>query len=254
MEYPSFGLTPRVAVVTGASRGIGHDLALALSDAGATVVATGRDAAAVAEVVEQARSEGGDAHGLIADLADPSESSKLMDRVVDEHGRIDILVNNAGLGTNHDVLDITPSDWDELMDVNLRGLFFTTQAAARHMVSQGYGRIINMSSQAAQVALPRHVVYCTSKGGVEQLTRALALEWASSGVTVNAVAPTFIRTPGTAERLDEPAFLQDVLARIPIGRVGTTTDVAAAVIYLASDAAGLVTGSVLPVDGGWTIQ
>jgi NAD(P)-dependent dehydrogenase (short-subunit alcohol dehydrogenase family) len=140
------------------------------------------------------------------------------------------------------------------MDVNLRGLFFTTQAAARHMVARGYGRIVNMSSQAGRVALPRHTVYCASKGGVEQLTRVLALEWAPSGVTVNAVAPTFVRTPGTAERLDQPEFLGDVLTRIPVGRVGTTMDVAGAVVYLASDAASLVTGGVVPVDGGWTIQ
>jgi len=254
MQHPSFDLQGRVAVVTGASRGIGHDLALALAHAGAIVVASGRDEAALEQVVAQMRDEGGTGHGMAADITDPRASAELMDRVVADHGSLDILVNNAGLGANHDVFDITPSDWDELMDVNLRGLFFATQAAARHMVGRGYGRIINMSSQAGQVALPRHTVYCTSKGGVEQLTRVLALEWASSGVTVNAVAPTFVRTPGTAERLDDPAFLNDVVTRIPVGRVGTTTDVAAAVLYLASDAAGLVTGSTLPVDGGWTIQ
>jgi NAD(P)-dependent dehydrogenase (short-subunit alcohol dehydrogenase family) len=254
MKYPSFRLDDRVAVVTGASRGIGHDLALALADAGATVVATARDEAALDEVVSHIRQEGGTAQGLAADIADPTASAALMDRVVDEYGRIDVLVNNAGLGANHDVLDITPADWDELMDVNLRGLFFTTQAAARHMVARGYGRIVNMSSQAGRVALPRHTVYCASKGGVEQLTRVLALEWAPSGVTVNAVAPTFVRTPGTAERLDQPEFLGDVLTRIPVGRVGTTMDVAGAVVYLASDAASLVTGGVVPVDGGWTIQ
>ena len=254
MQHPTLDLQGRVAVVTGASRGIGHDLALALAHAGAIVVASGRDEAALEQVVAQIRDEGGTGHGMTADITDPSASAELMARVVASHGSLDILVNNAGLGANHDVFDITPSDWDELMDVNLRGLFFATQAAARHMVARGYGRIINMSSQAGQVALPRHTVYCTSKGGVEQLTRALALEWASSGVTVNAVAPTFVRTPGTAERLDDPAFLNDVVTRIPVGRVGTTTDVAAAVLYLASDAAGLVTGSTLPVDGGWTIQ
>jgi NAD(P)-dependent dehydrogenase (short-subunit alcohol dehydrogenase family) len=254
MEYPSFDLRGRVAVVTGASRGIGHDLALALANAGATVVATGRDESALTGVVRQIENEGGTATAMVADIADPNASAALMDHVVTEHGSLDILVNNAGLGANHDVLDITPADWDELMDVNLRGLFFATQAAARHMVARKYGRIINMSSQAGQVALPRHTVYCATKGGVEQLTKVLALEWGSCGVTVNAVAPTFVRTPGTAERLDDPGFLDGVLGRIPVGRVGSTTDVAAAVLYLASDAAGLVTGSTLPVDGGWTIQ
>jgi len=140
------------------------------------------------------------------------------------------------------------------MAVNLRGLFFTCQAVGRHMVERGYGRIVNMSSQASLVGIRRHAVYAASKGGVNLLTKVLALEWAPHGVTVNAVAPTFIRTPGTAERLDDPAFLADVLARIPVGRVGTTADVAAAVIYLASRDSGLVTGAILPVDGGWTAQ
>jgi len=163
-------------------------------------------------------------------------------------------VNNAGLGFNHRAVDVTEADWDEMMDVNLRGLFFCCQAAGRRMLSRGYGRIINMSSQASVVGIRDHAVYCASKGGVNQLTRVLALEWSAQGVTVNAVAPTFIYTPGTAERLDRPEYLQGVLARLPIGHVGTINDVAGAVIYLASPAAGMVTGHILLVDGGWTAQ
>jgi NAD(P)-dependent dehydrogenase (short-subunit alcohol dehydrogenase family) len=163
-------------------------------------------------------------------------------------------VNNAGVGTNHDALDATEEEWDELLDVNLKGLFFCCQAAGRHMVERGYGRIVNMSSQAGSVGLTRHAAYCATKGGVEQLTRVLALEWGPRGVTVNAVAPTFVRTPGTAERLDRPDFRADVLSRIPLGRVGTTMEVAAAVVFLASPGAALVNGSVLAVDGGWTAQ
>jgi NAD(P)-dependent dehydrogenase (short-subunit alcohol dehydrogenase family) len=177
-----------------------------------------------------------------------------VDEVVSRHGRLDVLVNNAGLGTNHDALDATEEEWDELMAVNLKGLFFACQAAGRHMVSRGYGRIVNMSSQAGRVGIRRHAAYSASKGGVELLTKVLALEWGSHGVTVNAVAPTFVRTPGTAERLDRPEFLADVVSRIPIGRVGTTSEVAAAVIYLASRSAGLVNGTSLVVDGGWTAQ
>jgi NAD(P)-dependent dehydrogenase (short-subunit alcohol dehydrogenase family) len=173
---------------------------------------------------------------------------------VGEFGRLDILVNNAGLGTNHDAVDVSESDWDEVMSVNVRGLFFSCQAAGRQMLAQGYGRIVNMSSQAGSVGIRRHAAYCASKGAVDQLTRVLALEWSEHGVTVNAVAPTFIRTPGTAERLDQPEFLADVLSRLPIGRVGSTMEVAGAVIFLASDAASLITGAVLPVDGGWTAQ
>jgi 2-deoxy-D-gluconate 3-dehydrogenase len=170
------------------------------------------------------------------------------------YGKIDILVNNAGLGDNHDTVDITEEDWDTVMNVNLKGLFFCCQSAGQIMLAQGKGRIINMSSQASVVAIPRHALYCTSKGGVNMLTKTLAIEWAGKGVNVNAIAPTFIYTPGTAERLDDPAYLAGVLENLPIGHVGTITDVASAVIYLASPAGGLVNGTVLMVDGGWTAQ
>jgi NAD(P)-dependent dehydrogenase (short-subunit alcohol dehydrogenase family) len=241
MEQPSFDLDGRVALVTGASRGIGHDLALALQGAGATVVSGVRLGDAPTESVSM-------------ELRDVGSIRAAVDAVVERHGRIDILVNNAGVGTNHDALDATEEEWDELLDVNLKGLFFACQAAGRHMVPAGYGRIVNMSSQAGHVGIQRHAGYSASKGGVELLTKVLALEWGPHGVTVNTVAPTFVRTPGTAERLDRPEFLQDVLTRIPIGRVGTTSEVAAAVIFLASESVGLVNGTSLVVDGGWTAQ
>jgi NAD(P)-dependent dehydrogenase (short-subunit alcohol dehydrogenase family) len=244
MDQPDFSLEGNVALVTGASRGIGRDLATALAQAGATTVAGVRD------LVD--RPEGLDA--VTIDLRDLGSIRTAVDSVVERHGRIDVLVNNAGIGTNHDALDATEEEWDEVLDVNLKGLFFTCQAAGRHMVRRGYGRIVNMSSQAGHVGIRGHAAYSASKGGVELLTKVLALEWGQHGVTVNAVAPTFVRTPGTAERLDRPEFLQDVLTRIPIGRVGTTTEVAAAVIFLASRSAGLVNGTSILVDGGWTAQ
>ena len=244
MEQPSFDLTGRIALVTGASRGIGHDLALALQGAGATVVAGVRDLTD--------RPEGVDARVL--DLRDLGSIGSAVDSIVERHGRLDVLVNSAGVGTNHDALDATEAEWDEVLDVNLKGLFFACQAAGRCMVRAGHGRIVNISSQAGHVGIRRHAAYSASKGGVELLTKVLALEWGPHGVTVNAVAPTFIRTPGTAERLDRPEFLRDVLARIPVGRVGTTSEVAAAVIFLASPSAGLVNGTSILVDGGWTAQ
>jgi NAD(P)-dependent dehydrogenase (short-subunit alcohol dehydrogenase family) len=239
VERPRFDLDGQVALVTGASRGLGRELALACAAAGANVVAGVRrrdDAPAGLDAVE-------------LELRDLESIRRAMDEV-----RPTILVNSAGVGTNHCALDATEEEWDELLDVNLKGLFFACQAAGRHMVERGYGRIVNMSSQAGHVGLRRHAGYCASKGGVELLTKVLALEWGPHGVTVNTVAPTFIRTPGTAERLDQPEFLRDVLSRIPIGRVGTPTEVAAAVLFLASPAASLVNGTSVLVDGGWTAQ
>ncbi len=252
MEFPNFGLDGQIALVTGASRGIGYDLVRAISHAGAKVIAVARDEAALVELVAVVKSEGGEAHALRVDMSDIADIHNLVEKVIAQFGRIDILVNNAGLGFNHDAVDVTEGDWDDMMNVNLKGLFFMCQAAGKQMIAQNYGRIINMSSQAGQVGILRHAVYCATKGGVDQLTRVLALEWAKHNITVNAVAPTFIRTPGTAERLDTPEFAADVLSRLPIGRVGDTMDVAGAVIYLASPAADLVTGSILLVDGGWT--
>ncbi len=254
MEYPRFDLKGQVALVTGASKGIGYDLARAVAHAGAKVVVGARDTASLGKLVSDIEAEGGQSLAVALDMRNLESVQEAVARTVQHFGRIDILVNNAGLGFNHDAVNVTESDWDEMMAVNLKGLFFMCQAAGKHMIAQGYGRIINMSSQAGQVGILRHAVYCATKGGVDQLTRVLALEWAQSNITVNAVAPTFIRTPGTAERLDTPEFAADVLARLPIGRVGDTMDVAGAVIYLASPAADLVTGTILLVDGGWTAQ
>jgi NAD(P)-dependent dehydrogenase (short-subunit alcohol dehydrogenase family) len=252
MERPDFDLTGQVAIVSGAGRGIGHDLARALAACGALVLGGVREPEAAA--VEWAAPGGGRVLPLRLDVTDAAASRAAIDAAVLDHGHIDILVNNAGLGANHDAVDVTESDWDEMMAVNLKGVFFTSQAVGRHMIERGYGRIVNLSSQAGLVGIRRHAVYSASKGGVNMLTKVLALEWAPFGVTVNAIAPTWVYTPGTSKRLDDPAFLAQVLANIPIGRVGTTADVAAAVVFLASRAAGLVTGAILPVDGGWTAQ
>lgn len=251
---PDFSLSNQVALVTGASYGIGRGLAKALAGAGATVAVAARSTDALETLVDEIRAGGGTAQAFALDVRDVNHIRACFQNVHAALGRLDILVNNAGLGANHPALDVTEADWDEMMAVNQKGLFFCCQAAGRIMLAQEHGRIINMSSQASLVGIRDHAVYCTSKGGVNQLTRVLALEWSASGVTVNAVAPTFIYTPGTAERLDQPTFRQGVLDRLPIGRVGTIDDVAGAVIYLASPAAALVTGTILPVDGGWTAQ
>jgi NAD(P)-dependent dehydrogenase (short-subunit alcohol dehydrogenase family) len=205
-------------------------------------------------VAESIVSAGGLATAHVLDVNDVASIQRAVDEIVDSHGHLDILVANAGLGANHAALDVSERDWDEMMAVNARGLFFTAQAAGRVMVAQGSGRIIAISSQASLVGIRDHAVYCASKGAVNQFVRVLALEWGALGVTVNAVAPTFIYTPGTAERLDDPEYLSGVVDRIPMGKVGTIADVAGSVVFLASDAGGMVNGAILPVDGGWTAQ
>ena len=254
MHYPDFRLDGRTALVTGASKGIGWDLAKALADAGAAVAVAARDRGALEQLADEIRTDGGQALAVELDVRDVGQMGDVFGNVREHFGSLDVLVNNAGLGANHPAEAVTESDWDEMMDVNLRGLFFACQAAGRIMLAQGSGRIINMSSQAGVVGIREHAVYSASKGGVNLLTKVLALEWSSRGVTVNAVAPTFIYTPGTAERLDQPEYLKGVLDRLPIGRVGTTTDVAGAVLYLASPAGAMVSGHVLVVDGAWTAQ
>jgi NAD(P)-dependent dehydrogenase (short-subunit alcohol dehydrogenase family) len=243
------------AIVSGGSQGIGTATSLELAREGANVCVLYRKHEDEAkQVVDEIKAMGRKAIHLPCDIASFKDAERVVKDALAAFGRIDILVNNAGLGANHDALDVTEGDWDDMMAVNLKGLFFASQAVGRHMVERGYGRVVNLSSQVGLVGIRRHAVYSASKGGVNLVTKVLALEWAPYGVTVNAIAPTWIYTPGTAERLDDPAFLAGVLARIPIGRVGSTADVAAAVVFLSSRASGLVTGAILPVDGGWTAQ
>ena len=253
-HLPSFSLDGMVAVVTGASRGIGRGIAEALAAAGATVAVTARSVADAGVVSAAIIADGGDAsaHGL--DVTEVESISEVVDGIVAQHGRLDIAVINAGLGSNLPALEVDEAHWDSMMDVNLKGAFFTAQACATHLVAAGSGRIIAVSSQASLVGIVDHVAYSASKGGLNQMVRVLALEWGPKGVTVNAIAPTFIYTPGTAERLDDPEYRARVVERIPLGMVGQIRDVAGAVVYLASEAGAMVNGAILPVDGGWTAQ
>lgn len=253
-HLPTFGLGGKVALVTGASRGIGRGLAMALAAAGATVAVTARRIEDATEVAGEIKAAGGKASGHALDVLDVASIAVTVQEVIDTHSEIDICVANAGLGDNAPALDVTEGHWDSMLAVNLKGAFFTIQACAKHMVYRGSGRIIAMSSQASTVGIRDHVAYAASKGGMNQMVRVLALEWGSLGVTVNAVAPTFIYTPGTAERLEDPEYLASVVDRIPLGHVGQIKDVAGAVVYLASDAGALVNGAIIPVDGGWTAQ
>jgi NAD(P)-dependent dehydrogenase (short-subunit alcohol dehydrogenase family) len=248
-----FSMKDKVIVITGASRGIGRGLATYFADQGAYVAALARDSARLDELAAEIKASGGNCSAYALDLRDVASIKATFDSIAADLGRIDVLVNNAGMGKPIAALDITEADWDEMMSLNLKGTFFCAQAAARHMLAKGCGRIINISSQAAVIAIDGETVYCASKGGVNQMTKVLALEWSKRGVTVNAVGPTFTYTPGTAERLDDPAFRAKVLANIPRGRIGTIRDIAGVVQFLAADGSDMVNGAFIPADGGWTI-
>jgi NAD(P)-dependent dehydrogenase (short-subunit alcohol dehydrogenase family) len=249
-----FDLPGKVVLVTGATQGIGRELAFQLAELGAQVVGTGRSEGDLAGLADEARTRQVPFDTVLLNVRDTTSIAAAVDQVVDRHGRIDVLVNNAGLGHAHRALDVTEADFDDMMAVNLRGVFFMSQAVARTMIPRGGGRIINMSSQGGVVGLPDAAVYCSSKGGVNMLTKVLALEWAEHRINVNAIAPTFICTPGTAPLLDGPGLRDEILAKIPLRQLGTTADVTGAVAYLATAASRLVTGTVLMVDGGWTAQ
>ncbi|MBT8204551.1 MAG: SDR family oxidoreductase [Eudoraea sp.] len=249
-----FDLDNKIVVVTGASKGIGAGISKELALAGATVILCARNTEQLNELKNEIEKENGIAHVFPMDVRAVNQIKEVFKSIYDQFGRIDILINNAGLGYNHSATDVTESDWDEMMDVNLKGLFFCSQQVGKYMIKNGYGRIINMSSQASLVAIKDHAVYCASKGGVNLLTKVLALEWAEKGITVNGIAPTFTYTPGTAERLDNPGYLAGVLNRIPVRKVATIKDIVAAILYLTGTHSDMVTGTTLVIDGGWTIQ
>ena len=244
----SFRLDGKVALVTGASRGLGAGIADGLREAGATVVGTSRDPESAARVAERLGTP-----QIVMDVADVSSVREGVDRVASEFGRLDVLVNNAGVNVPQGLFEVDEASWDAVMDTNLKGTFFVSQAAARHMVSGADGgRIINVTSQAGVVGIEERSAYGASKGGANILTKVLALELAQHGITVNSVAPTFVATELTRTTLENPEWRERILSRIPLGRVGEVEDVAAATVYLASPAAKMVTGHTLLVDGGWT--
>ena len=255
-DYPNFRLDGQTAIVTGAARGLGRAISLALAEAGADVALGLRVGSDAQDLASEIEAMGRRALRVQMDLLDLGQIEAAVAEVQQAFGRIDLLVNNAGIGPEEQAAeDWTEADFDATFDLNVKGLFFASQQVARVMIEQGGGRIVNMSSQAGLIALPGEAIYCATKAAVSHLTKCHAVEWGTYGINVNAVAPTFIRTPGTAPALADATFKADVEERIAaLHRIGEPVDVAGAVVYLASPASSLVTGTTLVVDGGWTAR
>jgi NAD(P)-dependent dehydrogenase (short-subunit alcohol dehydrogenase family) len=252
---PKFDVQDQVALVTGAGRGLGRAIALALAAAGADVALGLRDVDAGGGVAAEIEALGRRALPLQMDLARPGQIGPAVEEAAARLGRLDILVNNAGIAPRNPAEDVREEDLDATLAVNLKGTFLASQAAGRVMIRQGSGRIVNVGSQAGAVALPGESVYCMTKAAIAHLTRCLAVEWGQYGITVNAVAPTFIRTPGTEPALSDPQFRADVIERIAaLHRIGEPIEVAGVVVFLASAAASLITGETILIDGGWTAR
>jgi NAD(P)-dependent dehydrogenase (short-subunit alcohol dehydrogenase family) len=246
---PSFRLDGRRALVTGAGRGIGLAAAAALAQAGAEVVLAARSGAEVEEAAAAIRAEGGQARGLVLDVTELDAAA----RAIGAAGPFHALVNNAGTNRPAPFQDVSVADFDAVMDLNVRAAFFAAQAVARGMIAAGIGgAIVHVSSQMGHVGGARRSVYCASKWAIEGLARAMALDLAPHGIRVNTLCPTFIETPLTRPFFEDAAFKAQVLSMIRLGRLGQVEDLMGAIVFLCSDAAALMTGSSVVVDGGWT--
>jgi 2-deoxy-D-gluconate 3-dehydrogenase len=255
MDFPSLRVDGQVALVTGTGTGIGQASALALAAAGATVVLTELpDRLAAAEMTARTAEAEYGAERLVVplDITDMGQIDAAIARTIERFGRIDILVNNAGINTPQWALDITEQTWDRILDTNLKGVFFMSQAVGRTMIARRHGKIVNIASQMGVGGYERRAAYCASKAGVVNLTRALAVEWGRYGLRVNCIGPTFVESATNATLFQDEAFYRETVARIPVGRIAKPADIVGAVIYLASPASDMVNGHTLLVDGGWT--
>lgn len=254
MEFPRLDVQDKVALVTGGSKGIGYAMALALAKYGADIVLVSRNPEEGEEAAGNIRKLGRKAVALKADVTDSREVQTAIDRALQEFGRIDILVNNAGMNIRKPVTDYAESEWDQVLNTNLKGVFLVAQAVGKVMIKQKKGKVINISSILGSIGMPWQAAYASSKGGINQLTKVLALEWAPYNIQVNAIAPTYIKTPMTAGWLSDPERYTKILDSTPMGRVGENADLVGPVVFLASEASNYITGQVIHVDGGWTAQ
>lgn len=253
-KWTSFGLKDQVAIVSGASEGIGRTLAVALADAGAHVAIASRTQSALEEVASQIESLGRKALVVPTDLTDVSQIQALVAKTHAAFGKVDILINNAAWTATVEALKVTEEQWDRTLDTSLKAQFFLAQAVAPIMIEQGQGKIVNLGSNLAEVAFQGRSVYSAAKAGVHHLTRALANEWASKGINVNAVAPCITETPTRRELLQRPGYKDWALEQLPVGRWAQPEDLIGATLFLCSSLSDMVVGHILMVDGGWTIH
>ncbi len=253
MEYLKklFGLENKVALVTGASRGLGQGMSLALAQAGAHVVLLARNRQGLENTCQQITKVGGSCEVIVADITDRSTISMVINSIVNKHGKLDVLVNNAGIIRRAPAVEFADEDWQAVIDTNLNALFFWCREAGRVMIEQQSGKIINIASLLSFQGGITVPAYAAAKGGVAQLTKALANEWAKHNVQVNAIAPGYFETDNTRPLLENKQRNQEITARIPTGRWGQPADLAGTVIFLASAASDYVNGHILVVDGGW---
>ena len=253
MALEMFDLTGKVAMVTGSTRGLGEAAATALAKAGADVAVCGRDKENLARVSKAFRDMGRRSEGFELDVLSKKKVHDGVSRILDYFGRIDILVNNAGVNYRVPVLEYPEEAWDLVLNTNLKGYFLVTQAVAPQMLERGYGKVINMGSILGTVGLPQQLAYASSKGGVDQLTKVMALEWAKLGVRVNAIGPTYFETELVKQLRNDPERFNFINDRTPMGRWGYPSELEGIVIFLASSASDFITGQTIYIDGGWTI-
>lgn len=249
-----FDLSGKVAIVTGGNQGIGLAISRGLAEAGAAVIIANRRAEEGKQAAESLKKDGLNVISIPIDVCDEASIAEMVSNVVENLGKIDILVNNAGVIIRKAAEEVTREDWDYMMNINLRGVFFCCQLVGREMIKQKKGKIINISSDASQRATPERSVYATSKAGVSHLTRCLAVEWAKHNINVNAIGPGPTHTPLNKKYYEEnPDKLQQTVQSIPMGRMGNTSDYIGAAVFLASEASNFMTGQTLLIEGGSTI-
>lgn len=246
-----FSLKGKIALVTGGGRGLGKGMALALAGAGADVALAARTEEELVQAVKEIQAMGRRAVGFKLDVTRVPDIQDTVARVASEIGGLDILVNGAGMNIRKPVLEATEADWDFLMAVNLKGAFFTAQAAARVMLPRGKGKIINIASLTSEIGLPNICMYGVSKGGISQMTKGMAVEWACYNINVNAIGPGYFKTAMTTPLFENQESVAGLEKRIPFGRTGLPEDLAGAVVFLASESSDYITGQTIYVDGGW---